>query len=108
MKNINVGLIRLFQFVVFVFFIFIVMTYFGALLLLPLDAVYLLIKLMSAIGFNDMLAVLLAVPAIAFLGMKVYKMPGFCKLLLQIGIDLVDSGKNRVEAFNKLAEEAKN
>ena len=52
MKKVNVGLVRLFQFVVFVLFTFMVIVYFGAFVLLPLDAIALLIKLLVVIGLH--------------------------------------------------------
>jgi len=105
MNKVNVGLIRLLQFVVFAFFTFIVLTYFGILLLLPLDAVVLLVKLMSVFGLNSLIGAVIAVPLIGYLLMSVYKAPGVGKMLLDIGIDLVNTGKARVEEFNKKADE---
>ncbi len=107
MKNVNVGLVRLIQFVVFVLFTFMVLTYFGALLLLPLDAVALFIKVMTAFGLNGVIAAAVAVPLIAYLGLSVYKIPGLCKMLVEIGIDLATSGKSRVEQLGKIAETVK-
>ncbi len=102
--NINVALVRLLQFVVFVVFTFMVMTYFGALLLIPLDLLYILIKILSAIGFNGILAAFVAVPAVGYLGFVVYQTPELVKLLIDTGIDLVKTGKQRIEAFNTIAE----
>lgn len=107
MKKVNVGLVRLLQFVVFVLFLFMVMVYFGTFLLLPLDAAVLLIKLMTAFGMNGILATAVAVPVIAYLVLMVYRMPGLCKILLDMGMDLVNTGKARVEEFNKMAEALK-
>ncbi len=105
MNKVNVGLIRLLQFVVFAFFTFTVLTYFGILLLLPLDALVLLVKLMSVFGLNSLIGAIIAVPLIGYLLMLVYKTPGVGEMLLDIGIDLVNTGKARVEAFNKKADE---
>lgn len=105
--NVNVALVRLLQFVVFVVFTFIVMTYFGALLLIPLDLIYIIIKILSAIGFNSVLAAFIAVPAVGYLVLTVYKTPELVKLLLDTGMDLVNSGKQRIEAFNNIAEQMK-
>lgn len=107
MKNINVALVRLLQFVVFVIFTFIVMVYFGTMILLPLDAVVLIIKVLTAVGFNGFIATFVAVPVIAYLGMRVYKMPELSKLIIDTGIELFNMGKAKIEAFNILAESAK-
>jgi hypothetical protein len=105
MKKVNVALVRLFQFVVFVLFTFMVMAYFGAIILVPLDAVVLIGKLLGLIGFGSLFGTIIAVPVVAYLGMIVYKTPGLINLVIEIGLDLVKTGKTRIEAFNKIAEE---
>lgn len=107
MKKVNVALVRLLQFVVFVVSISMVMIYFGAMVLLPLDAVVLLIKLMGVIGFNGFIAAFIAVPVVGYLCLTVYKTPGLCKTVVDAGVDLMKSGKARVEAFNEIAESVK-
>jgi len=103
MKNLNVALVRLLQFVVFVLFTFMVLVYFGTMVLLPLDVVVLISKLLGGSIFG----VVVAVPVVAFLGKIVYNTPGLIQMIIDNGIDLVNTGKQRVEAFNKLAEAAK-
>jgi hypothetical protein len=103
MKKINVALVRLIQFVVFVVFIFMVTAYFGAMILLPLDAVSLLIKLMSFVGIHGFIGALIAVPAVAYLCLIVYKTPALCKMVIDTGLELVKTGKIKVEAFNEIA-----
>lgn len=105
--KINVALIRLFQFVVFVLFTFMVLAYTFAMILLPLDAVVMLIKLLSIVGLGGIIGAIIAVPAVAYLGLQVYKIPGFTQLLIDIGVDLVNTGKARIDAFNKIIETVK-
>jgi uncharacterized membrane protein YhaH (DUF805 family) len=107
MKKINVALVRLLQFVVFTLFTFMVITYFGAMVLLPLDAISLLIKLMSAIGLNGFIAAVIAIPVVGYLSLLVYKTPGLSKMIVDTGVDLVKAGKTRVEAFNEIASAIK-
>jgi hypothetical protein len=107
MKKVNVALVRLLQFVVFVVSVFMVIVYFGAMVLLPLDAVVLLIKLMGVIGLNGFIAALIAIPAVAYLGLMVYKTPGLCKMIVDAGVDIVKTSKARIEAFNEIAEAVK-
>lgn len=107
MSKINVALIRLLQFVVFAVFCFIVLTYFGAMVLVPLDLVVLLTKLLGVIGLSSLFGAIIAVPVVAYLGMIVYKTPGLVKMLVDTGVDLVNTGKQRVEAFNAMAESVK-
>ena len=107
MVNVNVALVRLLQFVIFVVFTFMVLVYFGTLLLLPLDAVILAVKLLTVIGFNDLIATIIIVPVIGYLGLIVYKTPDLFQMLLDIGLDMVNTGRARVESFNKIAESVK-
>jgi len=107
MKKVNVALVRLLQFVVFVAFTFMVITYFGALVLLPLDAIALLIKLMGVVGLHGFIGALIAIPGVGYLCLIVYKTPGLCKMLVDTGVDLVKTGKTRVEAFNEIVDAVK-
>jgi len=107
MKKVNVGLVRLLQFVVFVLFTFIVIAYFGAMVLLPLDAIALLIKLLGVLGLHGFIGALIAIPTVGYLCLIVYKTPGLCKMVVDTGIDLVKTGKLRIEAFNGIVEAVK-
>ncbi|MFA5982612.1 MAG: hypothetical protein WC782_01225 [Methylococcaceae bacterium] len=107
MKKINLAMVKLIQFMVFVIFTFVVVAYFGAFVLLPLDAVALLVKLFSAIGFNSLLAAVIAVPIVAYLCLIIYKTPGLVNTIIETGIDLVKTGKLKVDAFNDIANAVK-
>ncbi|MEQ1621506.1 MAG: hypothetical protein ABL919_08880 [Methylococcales bacterium] len=107
MNKVNVALVRLLQFVVFVFFVFAVTAYFGALVLLPLDLIVLLSKLLSVIGFNAFIGALVAAPAVGYLAFTAYKIPGLGSILVETGVDLVKTGKARVDAFNSIASAVK-
>ncbi|WP_446811468.1 hypothetical protein ACH50O_07860 [Methylomonas sp. 2BW1-5-20] len=107
MKNLNVALVRLLQFVVFALFTFIVLLYFGTLILLPLDIVVLITKLLHLVGIGTLFGAIVAVPLVAYLGKIVYGIPGLIQMIVENGIDLANTGKQRVEAFNKIAEAVK-
>ncbi len=107
MNKINVALVRLFQFVVFVIFTFMVLAYFGAMVLVPLDLVVLLLKVFGLVGLDGMVGAAIAVAIVAYLGKMVYGTPGLIKIIIDTGLDLVNTGKTRVEAFNKIAEDIK-
>jgi len=107
MKNLNVALVRLLQFVVFVLFTFIVLVYFGTMLLLPLDIVVLISKMLNLLGIGTLFGAIVAVPVVAYLGKIVYGTPGLIQMIIENGLDLVNLGKQRVDAFNKIAEAAK-
>ncbi len=97
MKKVNVAVVRLVQFVVFVVFTFIVMAYFGAIILLPLDAVALLIKLMGFVGLHGFIGALLAIPAVGYLVLMAYKTPGLSKIIVETGLDLVTTGNKTTD-----------
>jgi hypothetical protein len=107
MKKINFALVRLLQFVVFAVFTFVVMTYFGAFLLLPLDAIAILIKLMGLVGIHGFIGALIAIPAVGYLCLMVYKTPGLCQMIVDTGLELIKTGKAKVEAFNPIADAVK-
>lgn len=107
MKNINVVLVRLLQFVVFVLFTFMVLVYFGTMVLLPLDIVVLITKFLGVLGIGTIFGAIVAVPVVAYLGKIVYGTPGLIQMIVDNGLELVNVGKQRVEAFNKIAEAAK-
>ena len=107
MKKVNVALVRLLQIVVFVQFTFIVIVYFGAMVLLPLDAIALLIKLLGVLGLHGFIGALVAIPVVGYLCLIVYKTPGLCKMVIDTGVDLVKTGKARVEGFNEILEAVK-
>jgi hypothetical protein len=50
---------------------------------------------------------IIAVPVVAYLGKIVYNTPGLVSMLIENGMDLVSMGKQRVDAFNKIAESVK-
>jgi hypothetical protein len=84
-----------------------VLVYFGAMILLPLDIIVLISKLLGSLGLGTLLGAIIAVPVVAYLGKIVYNTPGLIPMIIENGIDLVNVGKQRVEAFNKFAEAAK-
>jgi hypothetical protein len=107
MKKVNFALVRLLQFVVFAVFTFMVVAYFGAMVLLPLDAVAILVKLMGMVGIHGFIGALIAVPAVGYLCLMVYKTPGLCQMIVDTGVELIKTGKAKVEAFNAIAETVK-
>lgn len=107
MKKVNVALVRLLQLMVFVVFTFTVLAYFSAMVLLPLDAVAIMIKFFGLFGLNTLMGALIAIPVVSYLAMSAYKIPGLGKILIDTGLDLVSTGKVRVEAFNAVVDSVK-
>ncbi len=107
MKKVNVALVRVIQFIVFAVFTFVVMAYFGAMVLLPLDAIAILVKLLGAIGIHGFIGALVAIPAVGYLCLMIYKTPGLVNMIVDTGLDLVKTGKVKVDAFNAIVDEVK-
>jgi hypothetical protein len=107
MKKLNVALVRFLQFVVFVLFTFMVLIYFGAMVLLPLDIVVLISKFLHIFGLNTLFGAIVAVPVVAYFGKIVYGTPGLIQMIIDNGLELANIGKKRVDAFNKIAEAAR-
>ncbi len=107
MKKINVALVRLIQFVVFVVFTFVVIVYFGAMVFIPLDALVMISKLLSVVGINTFVGAIIGLPIVGYLGKMVYETPGLVGMVMETGVDLIKTGKDKVEAFNKIAESIK-
>lgn len=105
MKKINIALIRLLQFVVFVLFTFMVLTYFGAMILVPLDLIVLIIKILGIVGLGGFIGAFVAVPVVAYLGMIVYKTPGLIAMIVDTGVGLAKTGKAQFDAFNRIADD---
>ncbi len=107
MKKINIALVRLIQFVVFVIFTFMVIIYFGAMVFIPLDALVMITKLLGMFGINTFIGAIIGLPIVGYLGKMAYNTPGLIAMVMETGVDLVKVGKERVDAFNKIAESIK-
>ncbi|OQK15651.1 hypothetical protein AU255_15650 [Methyloprofundus sedimenti] len=107
MKKVNIALVRLIQFVVFVVFTFVVIVYFAAMVFIPLDALVMISKLLGVVGINTFIGALIGLPIVGYLGKMVYQTPGLVGMVMETGMDLIKTGKDKVEAFNKIAESVK-
>lgn len=105
--NIELALTTIFKFLTFVLFTFMVLVYFGLLLLLPLDVLTQLIRIFSGIGLPTFLAGLLSVGAVGYLGYMVSRMPQLYHLVLDIGIELISFGHSQLKRFDPLIEVAR-
>ncbi|MCI0654094.1 MAG: hypothetical protein L0Y38_03685 [Methylococcaceae bacterium] len=102
MNRINIVLVRIAQLIVFLLFTFIVLTYFGTLILIPLDVVAQISALLAWIGLPGALAAVLSLPIVGYLGFLVYKIPRLLSTVLEIGFELAIIGQSRVCEFNDI------
>lgn len=102
MNRVNIALVRIVQLIVFLLFTFIVLTYFGTLILVPLNVLTQICGLLTWLGLPGVLAALLALPMVGYLGYLVYKIPRLLLALLEIGFELAIIGQSRVCDFNDI------
>jgi hypothetical protein len=107
MKNINVALVRLIQFVIFVFFTFIVIAYFALMVMIPLDALVIISDLLGLFGLNTFVGVLIGLPVVGYLCKMGYEIPALKAMIVNTGLELVKTGKEKIDAFNEIAESVK-
>ena len=99
--KLDLVLAKVFQFVVSVMFVTMVMVYFGMLLMVPLAVMWYAVKFTS-IFLPTILAVIIGIGVLGYLGLKVSKMTELLDVLLSIGIDFVEFGFKQKERFHPL------
>jgi hypothetical protein len=99
-------LLKVFKFVTFVFFTLAALLYAGILLLLPLDLMFQVTRLCSALGLPTLMAASVGVGVLAYVGLAVSKMPQFLELITDIGRQLVAFGHDQIKRCDALIEQA--
>ncbi|MCH9699449.1 MAG: hypothetical protein K0U68_15225 [Gammaproteobacteria bacterium] len=106
--NIDLVLIRFFQFILFAVFIFIVLVYFGTLLFIPLDLLYQLQRVLVFFGVPGILAVLVAGGLVGYIGLTLWKKPQIWQYVLDTGKTLFNFAVEQVKGMEQMAIDAKN
>jgi len=107
MDKVNLGFAKFLQFVVIVFFTFVLSFYFGSLLLIPLAILIGLVDLLTAIGFNGIFATIVAVPAAGWVCYAIYNIPNLFQALLDTGIKLYQLGTAQNKVFEGISDALK-
>jgi len=102
MNRVYVALVRVLQFCVFALFTFMVLVYFGTLLLLPLALLVQLIRIFVFVGMSGIVSTLIALPVVAYVGYLISKVPGLPGMMADIGVELVTFGQARVKGFDSI------
>jgi hypothetical protein len=105
--KLNLILAKVFQFVTFVLFTFMVLVYFGLMLVLPLDILAQLIRILMGVGFPAIIAAGVGIGAVGYLGYAVSRMPELYKLVFEIGRDLINFSHTQIKRFDPLITDAK-
>ena len=105
--KLNLILAKVFQFVTFVLFTFMVLVYFGLMLILPLDVVAQVVRILMAIGFPAIIAAGVGIGVVGYLGYAVSRMPELYMLVFEIGRDLINFSHTQIKRFDPLIAAAK-
>ena len=105
MDKVNLGLAKFLQFVVIVFFTFVLAFYFGSLLLIPLAILIGVVDILTAIGFNGIFATIVAIPAVGWVCYAIYNIPGLFQALLDTGIRMYDVSKEQNKVFEGISKD---
>jgi hypothetical protein len=98
-------LAKVFKFITFAMFTFMMLVYFGVLLLLPLDVMFQIIRLFEGLGLPTVAAGAVGIGALAYLAYTVYKLPRLHQTLLDIGLQLIYFGQDQIKRFDDLSQQ---
>jgi len=107
MDKVNFGLAKFLQFIIIVFFTFVLAFYFGSLLLIPLAILIGVVDILTAIGFNGIFATIVALPIVGWVCYVVYSIPSLFQTLLDTGIKLYELGSAQNKAFDAISKTLK-
>jgi hypothetical protein len=105
--KLNLYLAKTFQSVTFVLLTFMALVYFGVLLLLALAVLWYTVKILGIFGLPILIRVPAGIAVLAFLGLKISRMPALYELIFNIGMGLVNYGKEQIHRFDPLIETEK-
>lgn len=105
MKSVHIGLIRLLQFVNILVFTFVVLVYFGVLILLPLDIFFQLARLLKFLPL--MIEVFVAGGIVGYLVYSAYRMPFLTRTLVDGGVELGMLGMQQNSKFQEFVEQVR-
>lgn len=104
--KLNLILAQTLQFVISLLFITFVLFYGSVLVLIPLAVLFYAIKIASLLA-PTVLAVIVGIAVLGYLGFKVSRMGELLGILLGVGSDLVAFGLKQKERFEPVIEEAR-
>lgn len=107
MRFIEAALLRAVQLASMLFFTFAVFVYAGALVIVPLAALLALISILTSIGFNGIFATIVAIPALAWLLLKLHGIPNVTQTLIDTGWTLARTGAENFRTFDQIAKKLK-
>jgi hypothetical protein len=107
MKSLDIALVRLLQFLVMLFFTFVVFLWYGCASLIPL-ALWVNLTDFFAGVFGDIASTIISLIIIAAIGLYLSKIPKLLETFLATGVDLIKLGNTSVRRLGDIAAAVKN
>jgi hypothetical protein len=107
MKSIDIALVRILQFLVLLFFTFVVFLWYGCASLIPLALWVNLTDFFSG-AFGSITSTIIALIIIGALGLYLSKIPKLIETFLATGIDIIKLGNTCVKRMSDIAIAVKN
>jgi len=105
MNKVEFGVIKVFQFLVLLFFTFAVFFYYGSILMIALTLWQLLAAIFSF--FGSFLSAIVSLAALVGIIYYIIKIPDLVDALLSIGMEIIKMGYKTVCRFGEMADKAK-
>jgi hypothetical protein len=107
MKTIDIAFVRLLQFLVLLFFTFIVFLWYGCASLIPLALWVNLTEFFSG-AFGAIFSTIMALAIIIALGVYLSKIPKLIETFLATGVDLIKLGNTSIQRLGSIAGSIRN
>ena len=107
MKTIDIALVRILQFLVLLFFTFVVFLWYGCASLVPLALWVNLTEFFSA-AFSPITSTIIALIIIGALGVYLSKIPKLIETFLATGVDLIKLGNTSVKRMGDMTAAVRN
>ena len=107
MKTIDIALVRFLQFLVLLFFTFVVFLWYGCASLIPL-ALWVNLTDFFAAAFGPVISMVLALIMIGAFGFYLSKIPKLIETFLATGVDLIKLGNTSIRRMGEIALAVKN
>ncbi|HFQ91415.1 MAG TPA: hypothetical protein ENK29_00905 [Chromatiales bacterium] len=105
MNKVEFGVIKIFQFLMLLFFTFAVFFYYGSILMIALTLWQFLAAVFSF--FGSFLSAIVSLAALGGILYYIAKIPGLVDALLSIGMEIIKMGYRTVCRFGEMAEKAR-
>jgi len=84
-----------------------VISYFAIMIMIPLDALVMISDLLGLVGINTFVGALLGLPVVGYLCKVAYEIPALRAVIVDTGLELVKTGKSKIDSFNDIAASVK-